>query len=61
MIECAIYGCVNNSLTTTDPSIQYYYFPKHPEIAKQWITACSWEEGKINPNTGGTKFFNSSS
>lgn len=52
MIPCAVYGCGNNSVTTTDPSIQYYYFPKQPEIAEQWIRACSWQENAIDLNTG---------
>lgn len=52
MIRCAIYGCTNNTAITADPTIQYYCFPKHPEVAKQWIAACSFQENKIDINTG---------
>lgn len=52
MIACAVYGCTNNTLTTTDPSIQYYYFPKHPVVAQQWITACCWAADQIDISTG---------
>lgn len=51
MIACAVYGCTNNTVTTTDISIQYYYFPKHPVIAQQWIQAC-WRADQIDTTTG---------
>lgn len=52
MIECAVYGCGNNSVTATDTSVQYYCFPKQPEIVEQWIRACSWQGNTIDLNTG---------
>ncbi|KAF2901081.1 hypothetical protein ILUMI_05137 [Ignelater luminosus] len=48
MMSCAVYGCTN-STATTDPTIQYYYFPKHPVIAQQWIAAC-WRADPIDLN-----------
>lgn len=52
MISCAVFGCNNSTLTTTDPSIQYYFFPKHTPVVQQWLAACSWKENQIDPNTG---------
>lgn len=52
MTTCAVYGCFNNSATTTDPTVQYYHFPQQHEIAQQWIRACSWQENTIDLNTG---------
>lgn len=51
MMSCAVYGCTNSTATTTDPTIQYYYFPKHPVIAQQWIAAC-WRADPIDLNNG---------
>ncbi|KAF5273438.1 hypothetical protein FQA39_LY07455 [Lamprigera yunnana] len=49
MNSCAVYGCPNSS-TNEDPTIQYYYFPKHPLITQQWITSC-WRPDPIDVGT----------
>lgn len=55
-MACSVYGCNNNSVTATDPSIRFYYFPKQPDIAEQWIRACAWQENIIDLNTGVQNF-----
>lgn len=46
MNSCVVYGCTSNT-STADSGVQYYYFPKHPLVAQQWLAAC-WRSEPID-------------
>ncbi|KAB0802448.1 hypothetical protein PPYR_04634 [Photinus pyralis] len=46
MNSCVVYGCTSNT-STADSRVQYYYFPKHPLVAQQWLAAC-WQPEPID-------------
>ncbi|GJQ74520.1 hypothetical protein Trydic_g21387 [Trypoxylus dichotomus] len=51
MDKCLVYGCPTN-ISENDPSIKYYYFPKHPVIAQQWLNCCCmWNPEEVDLDT----------
>ncbi|KAJ8918033.1 hypothetical protein NQ315_011489 [Exocentrus adspersus] len=47
--SCVVFGCGNNS-TISDPSIDYYAFPKN-ELSQEWATACGWQSTRLDFET----------
>ncbi|KAK9718266.1 THAP domain [Popillia japonica] len=48
MDKCLVYGCPTK-VADNDPTVKYYYFPKHPVLAQQWLNSCCiWNAEEID-------------
>lgn len=52
MDKCLVYGCPTK-VADNDPTVKYYYFPKHPVLAQQWLNSCCiWNAEEIDLDSG---------